>query len=135
VKIENWTLKKMITYKSEISFIFGIECNFVILAVPTAPDAVEVKEVTKDSATIQWKVPSNDGGSPILGYFIERSLATSTRWIKISKELVKTLTYTATELVEDNEYIFRVTAENKVGAGPPSEPTKPVAAKDPWRKN
>jgi len=103
--------------------------------VLTAPESVDVKKVTKDLVTIQWKVPSDDGGSPILGYFIGRSLATSTRWIKISKELVKTLTYTATELVEENEYIFRVTAENKVGAGPPSKPTKPVAAKDLWRKN
>jgi len=104
------------------------------VSAPGAPESVEATEVTKDSARIQWKEPSDDGGSPILGYFIERSLTSSSRWIKISKELVTELSYTASELVEDNEYVFRVTAENKVGPGPASEPTKPVLAKDPWQK-
>ena len=38
------------------------------------------------------------------------------------------------ELVEDNEYVFRIVAENKVGAGPPSTVTDAIKAKDPWSK-
>ena len=41
-------------------------------------------------------------------------------------------TYADKEIVEDTQYMYRVLAENKVGPGPPSEPTQPVTAKDPW---
>ena len=91
-------------------------------------------EVTKDSAKIMWKTPETDGGSPIVGYVIERSLAGRERWLRANNQLVPELTYCVPELVEDNEYVFRVIAENKVGQSEPSEPTKPVVARDPWRK-
>lgn len=38
------------------------------------------------------------------------------------------------DLIEDNEYEFRVLAENKVGRGPPSQPSDTIKAKDPWGK-
>lgn len=83
---------------------------------------------------LTWKAPAEDGGTPVIGYIIERSLSSSVRWIRLNKELVPELTYKESELVEDNEYVFRITAENKAGQGPPSSPSKPVIAKDPWRK-
>jgi len=102
--------------------------------VPGIPQDVQVLEVTKTSATITWKIPETDGGSPIVGYIIERTLAGRERWLRANNQLVPELTYCVPELVEDNEYTFRVIAENKVGPGQPSEPTKPVVARDPWRK-
>lgn len=39
--------------------------------------------------------------------------------------------YWVTELLKGCEYEFRVSAENEVGAGDPSPPSKPVFAKDP----
>ena len=39
--------------------------------------------------------------------------------------------YWITELLQGCEYEFRVSAENEVGAGDPSPPSKPVFAKDP----
>jgi hypothetical protein len=102
--------------------------------VPGIPQDVQVVEVTKTSATITWKAPESDGGSPIVGYVIERSLAGKDRWLRANNQLVPELTYCVPELVEDNEYVFRVIAENKVGQGQPSDPTKPVVARDPWRE-
>lgn len=42
--------------------------------------------------------------------------------------------YWVTELLQGCEYEFRVSAENVVGAGDPSPPSKPVFAKDPIGK-
>lgn len=42
--------------------------------------------------------------------------------------------YWVTELLQGCEYEFRVSAENEVGAGDPSPPSKPVFAKDPISK-
>ena len=102
--------------------------------MPGPPIDVDVSEVTKDSAVVTWKAPDSDGGSPITGYVVERSLATSARWLRVNKQSVPDLKLKVEELVEDNEYIFRVIAENKVGPGEPSQPSKPVMARDPWRK-
>ena len=68
------------------------------------------------------------------GYVIERRLAGSTRWVVANKKPVTDVTTTLGDLVDGNEYEFRVIAENKVGQGAPSEPTKPLMAKDPWSK-
>ncbi len=99
---------------------------------PGAPEGPEVSEICKDYAILTWHPPASDGGSPITGYSIERRLTSSSRWVKITKELVTELTLKVGDLIEDNEYEFRVVAENKVGAGPPSSATNPVKAKDPW---
>jgi len=37
-----------------------------------APDQPKVEKVTKDSVTLSWKKPLNDGGSKITGYIIEK---------------------------------------------------------------
>ena len=41
-------------------------CNVTVLDVPGPPEGpVEPKKVKKDSATIGWKIPQDDGGSEI----------------------------------------------------------------------
>jgi len=102
--------------------------------VPGPPIDIDVSDVTKDSAVVTWKAPESDGGSPVTGYVVERSLAARARWLRVNKQPVPDLKLKVEELVEDNEYIFRVIVENKVGPGEPSQPSKPVMARDPWRK-
>ena len=81
---------------------------------------------------MSWQQPESDGGSPITGYHVERHETSSKRWIKANKEPITELTFLVPDLVEGNEYELRVMAENKVGVGPPSSPTAPFTAKDPW---
>ncbi len=40
----------------------------------------------------------------------------------------------ATDLVEGNEYQFRIVAVNKVGEGEPGPASQPITARDPWEK-
>ena len=84
--------------------------------------------------TLTWEAPEEDGGTPITGYIIERRQTSSARWMTVTKEAVTELTHTVEDLIEDNEYEFRISAVNKVGQGPPSSPTAPAKAKDPWGK-
>ena len=82
--------------------------------------------------TVTWTKPYSDGGSPILGYWVERKEVTGLRWTKVNRELVKELTIVATGLTERSEYQFRVSAENKAGVGPASEPSDVKMAKLPY---
>ena len=99
---------------------------------PGAPEAPTVTDIFKDHCTVAWQPPVEDGGTPIIGYHLERAMAGSSRWLKVNKEIIVELTCTEKDLIEGNEYQYRVIAENKVGVGPPSEPCKPFTAKDPW---
>ncbi|CAH1802732.1 unnamed protein product [Owenia fusiformis] len=100
--------------------------------VPSPPSAPKVNDITSKSCSLSWEPPANDGGTPVIGYHIERRSTKSIHWIKVSRELVKTTTYEATELRKDTEYDFRIIAENKVGVSEPSQPSAKFVAKDPW---
>jgi len=95
----------------------------------------KVSEIFKESCMVTWNRPISDGGSPIIGYIIERHQTTSTRWITMTKEAVKDLFYNNTDLKEDNDYVYRITAVNKAGVGNLSPPSQMFKAKDPWSKS
>ena len=50
-------------------------------------------------------------------------------------ESVTSLTFVVRGLKTDENYEFRVAAENKAGIGPASDPTSPTRAKTPIRKS
>ena len=51
-------------------------------------------------------------------------------YTKIQRIVICTLQ--ADDLIEENEYEFRIMAENAVDVGPPCSPTDPILPKDPW---
>ena len=93
-----------------------------------------VTDISKESCMVNWNKPVSDGDSAIIGYFVERHQTTSTEWIKMTKEPVKDLFYNDTDLKEDNDYEYRISAVNKAGVGNPSPPSHMFKAKDPWSK-
>jgi titin len=99
---------------------------------PGPPSAPEPSDITKESCTLTWKEPEENGGTPVTGYFIERCTAESSRWLRITKESVEALTYDCKDLVEGTNYKFRVVAVNKMGEGPAGPESTPFTAKDPW---
>jgi len=56
------------------------------------------------------------------------------RWIRVNKEPIPGLSFSITDLLEGNEYEFRVAAENKAGLGEFSATSPKITAKNPWEK-
>ncbi len=82
---------------------------------PDSPCNLRVKDYWTDHITVTWEAPTNDGGSPITGYIIEKRDALRTTWSKAGTVPSDVTTYKASNLFEGADYFFRVFAENKVG--------------------
>lgn len=63
-------------------------------------------------------MPENDGGAPITNYVLEMK-ENGDKW-KVMDDNIKEATYTVSGLKDGKSYEFRVSAVNKVGAGPVS---------------
>jgi len=94
-----------------------------------------IKEIYKDTALISWIQPA-DGGKPITNYTVERKETKANMWTKAGKDRIYPNTeYWVPDLLQGCEYEFRVMAENEIGTGDPSLPSKPILAKDPIGKS
>lgn len=90
---------------------------------------MHVTEVYKDHISLSWEEPESDGGSPITGYVIEKRDASKTTWITAGNVDKDTMSFQVTKLFEGSSYLFRVSAENKIGIGEPAALSEPVTAK------
>ena len=97
------------------------------------PGIPEVTDVTGDSCKLSWTAPESDGGSPLTGYIVERRTGVAGRWVQLKVKPMGT-SMEVTDLYEDQKYEFRVSAENKIGAGKPSEPSAQITAKSIFSK-
>lgn len=90
------------------------------------------EEVRKNSVICKWDPPLDDGGCEILNYTLEKK---DNSKLEIGYSCVTSTLigcrYLVPKLIEKKEYLFRVVAENKYGAGPPCV-SKPVIAKNPF---
>uniref|UniRef100_A0A672QCF0 Titin n=1 Tax=Sinocyclocheilus grahami TaxID=75366 RepID=A0A672QCF0_SINGR len=84
-----------------------------VLDTPGPPTNVKITEVTKDSATVTWEPPENDGGD-ILGYSVEYKNSEDTEW-NVAIQMTKSNEFTISGLTTDVQYVFAVKAINKVG--------------------
>uniref|UniRef100_A0A8C1WIB8 Titin n=1 Tax=Cyprinus carpio TaxID=7962 RepID=A0A8C1WIB8_CYPCA len=99
-----------------------------VLDTPGPPTNVKITEVTKDSATVTWEPPENDGGDAVKAYHVEKREASKKKWVKCAT--VKANTHIIKNLRENAEYFFRVRAENHAGLSEPKEMIIPVVVKD-----
>lgn len=82
-------------------------------------------KVDKDSATIEWKKPTKDGGSKVTAYIVSKCEAKTDEWIKVATLKPQEMVYKFKDLPEKKFY-FSVAAENAAGVGPAAETQKPV---------
>ena len=105
--------------------------KFLFIVEPGQPSIPTVSDITADSMTLSWHPPSDDGGSPVISYTIEKREKFG-KWVKANRQPVTDTTFTLSGLTEGTEYEFRVCAENKAGPGKFSDATMPKLAKNPY---
>ncbi|KAL7882190.1 hypothetical protein AOLI_G00090390, partial [Acnodon oligacanthus] len=91
-----------------------------VLDSPGPPINVKIKEVTKDSTTLTWEVPENDGGDAVKAYHVEKREASKKAWVCVTNNC-HNLVYKVEDLQEGAIYYFRVIGENEFGMGVPAE--------------
>uniref|UniRef100_A0A8C9EWG0 Titin n=1 Tax=Pavo cristatus TaxID=9049 RepID=A0A8C9EWG0_PAVCR len=96
---------------------------------PSPPINLDHSDQTKTSVQLTWEPPLEDGGSPILGYIIERREEGTDKWIRCNPKLVP-----VTGLKAGSSYYYRVSAENAAGVSDPAEAIGPLTAEDPFGK-
>lgn len=91
--------------------------------VPVGP--IKIGEIFAERIGLSWNPPTDDGGSKITNYVVEKREENRKTWVHVSSD-PKECQYTVQRLTEGHEYEFRVMAQNKYGIGPPlySEPEK-----------
>lgn len=97
--------------------------------VPGRPNKPELVETDKDHITIKWKAPISNGGSPIVGYEVERRDKATGRWVKLTKSPHPNTQYEDPRVQEGHQYEYRVTAVNAAGPGKPSDPSSLFSAR------
>lgn len=92
---------------------------------PDPPDPPKADRITKNSVTLSWRPPRNDGKARIKGYILQKKAKGERDWNDVNEIPIHSLVHTVPHLKEGEEYNFRVIAVNEVG---PSEPSKPSNA-------
>lgn len=110
----------------------NFKCFFHCTEPPTAPGKPEPLDVTNDSLTLFWKAPEHDGNDEIIEYILEYRETIQVNWTQITQ--INDTSYKVDKLRSDTEYVFRVSAVNNVGMGPPSPVSEFIRLTAPFEK-
>ncbi|KAM6895469.1 myosin-binding protein C, slow-type isoform 1-T1 [Xenentodon cancila] len=95
-----------------------------VVDIPDPPEAPLVPVVGGDWCSMTWEPPKYDGGSPILGYYVERKKKQSSRWMRLNFDLIKETSFEPRKMIEGVPYEVRIFAVNAIGVSKASEPSK-----------
>lgn len=109
------------------AYFLGFICSHCA-EKPGKPNPPEIGSTTTNSISLSWQPPADDGGAEITNYIVEYRAESASKWITANKDVVAALSYKVTGLKKDVVYEFRISAMNKAGTGPASDPSKPTAA-------
>lgn len=97
---------------------------------PSYPEKFHYTERTKNSITLAWKPPRNDGGSPVIGYFVEKKRQDQQAFEPCNTEICPNMTMTVEGLDDAWMYEFRIKCANLIGESEPSIPLTVVIQDD-----
>jgi hypothetical protein len=90
--------------------------------IPSSPTGLNATAISSSQINLSWTAPSNNGGSAITGYYIERSTDNGNTWSSLIPDTSSTATtYNDTGLSPSTTYAYRVSAINSVGTSLPSD--------------
>ena len=93
---------------------------------------MRVTAVSKDSVSLAWDEPAQDGGAAVTRYVVERADVKRNVFSEVGNTTADRREIKATKLLEGNDYMFRVAAENDIGLGKPASLAEPVTARLPF---
>merc|ERR1712046_98645 len=74
------------------------------------------ESIEKDSISLVWNPPEDNGGSDITNYIVDKRNVNDTHWTTVNANCCRTK-LKVTKLTTGEEFCFRVAAENKYGLG------------------
>lgn len=88
---------------------------------PQPPTGLSAVAVSSSQINLSWNAPTNNGGSAITGYKIERSTNGGSTWSTLVANTASTSTaFSDTGLAANTLYTYRVSAINNIGTSNPS---------------
>uniref|UniRef100_T1HH40 Fibronectin type-III domain-containing protein n=1 Tax=Rhodnius prolixus TaxID=13249 RepID=T1HH40_RHOPR len=107
--------------------------DVVVLDKPSRPSSIEAVEVRANHIKVTWNKPSDNGGSEITGYVIEKMDLETGRWIPAGETGPESPgNFKVTGLTPKKKYKIRVKAVNKEGESEPLEISDAILAKNPY---
>src|SRR3989442_677388 len=87
-----------------------------LAVAPSSPTGLAATAVSSSQISLTWTAPTDNGGSAITGYKIERSTNGGTTWSTLVANTGNTATaYSDTGLAHTTTYTYRVSAINSIG--------------------
>ncbi|VDO31040.1 unnamed protein product, partial [Onchocerca flexuosa] len=97
----------------EVSQTFSVN----IKDKPGAPENAHITDIDSSSARVHWDAPSDDGGSAITAYILERKEASKRAYHRVAQVSSEEMEYYMDDLKMDTPYMIRIAAVNKYGIG------------------
>ena len=99
---------------------------------PGPPSKPSARDASTEFIDLIWNPPTDDGGSPIKGYIVQKRLTDAVDWAVVNDVPATKPFLHVTGVVANASYEFRVCATNLAGPGPYGPPSDPIKAKEPF---